>query len=176
MKLDTTFWLLPAVLAFPFGYELRFTEVTLCMGMELLLGKKWSDFEASFARAVPIMRNECRETPLPTGFQDAITPPWKALFAVSTYLGCAVAIGLMWWRLGWVAALCGVVIIFVGAKIAQLVLPKPTGTHYRRLIIHSMISRYADYTRDGDGTRANAMLNLLTKAGMDVEALEERSD
>lgn len=42
--------------------------------------------------------------------------------------------------------------------------------------MHSMISRYADYTRDGDGTRANAMAILLAKAGMDVEAFNERSD
>ncbi len=151
--MDASFWMLPVMKAFPLGYEMRFTEVTPCMGMELLLGKKWSDFDASIARAVPIMRKECRETLLPTGFRDAITPPWKVLFTVSTYLGCAVAVGCMWWHLGWAVALGGVTIIFVGTKIAQLILPKPTGTHYRRLIIHSMISRYADYTRDGDWTR-----------------------
>lgn len=174
--MDAILWMLPVALAIALGYDLQFTGVCLCMGMELLLKKNWPDFDASFSRAVPIMRKECRETLLPTGFQDAITPPWKALFAVSTYLGCAVAIGCMWWRLGWAAALGGVAIILVGAKIAQLILPKPTGTHYRRLIIHSMISRYADYSRDGDGTRANAMANLLTKAGIDVEAFKERSD
>ncbi len=163
--MDTSFWMLPVMLAFPLAYELRFTEVTLCMGMELLLGKKWTDFDANHAKAVDIMRKECKQTNLPTGFQDAITPPWKAWFAGLTQLGCAVAAGLMWWHLGWASALGGAAIILCGAKMAQFVMPNPTGAHYRRLILQSMISRYADYNRDGDTIRADAMGDLLTKAG-----------
>lgn len=162
--MDASLWMLPVIMAFPFAYELRFTEVTFCIGMELLLGKEWTDFDTSFTKAVAIMRKECKQTNLPTGFQDAITPPWKAWFAGSTQLGCAVVAGLMWWYLGWASALGGVAIMLTGAKIVQFVLPKPTGKHYRRLILQSMISRYADYNRDGDTMRANAMGDLLMKA------------
>lgn len=168
--MDTSIWMVPVMIAFPLAYELRFTEATLSMGMELLLGKKWTDFDTDFAKAIPIMRNECRDTPLPTGFQDAITPRWKAWFAVSVQLGCVIVIGFMWWHLGWASGLGGAAIMLVGAKIAQLILPKPTGVHYRRLILRSMISRYANYNRDGDTIRAKAMGDLLTRAGIDVEA------
>jgi len=154
------------MMAFLLAYELQFTEVTLCMGMELFLGKTWIDFDANHAKAVVIMRKECKQTILPTGFQDAITPPWKAWFSGSTQLGCIVVAGLMWWNLGWASALGGTAIILVGAKIAQFVLPEPKGEHYRRLILKSMMSRYADYNRDGDTMRAEAMRDLLIKAGV----------
>lgn len=50
--MDAISWMFPVVMAFPLGYELRFTEVTFCMGMELLLGKEWTDFDTGFAKAV----------------------------------------------------------------------------------------------------------------------------
>ena len=134
-------------MAFAFAYNMQFTTATLSMGREL------SDTDSS------------------TGFQNAITPPWQSNFAAVVYLGCVVVVGIMWWRLGWESALGGAAVILICGSVAKLVLPKPTGGHYRRLIISSMISRYADYVRDGDTLRADAVKQLLVKAGIDPDTM-----
>ena len=53
----------------------------------------------------------------------------------------------------------------------MLFLPRPTGGHYRMLIMRSMCSRYADFVRDGDALRADAMKQLLIKIGIDPDAI-----
>lgn len=138
-------WGLTVVIAFPLAYSLVFSSITLSMGKEL------SGTESS------------------RGFQDAITPPWQTNLGLVVFGACAVVVGLMWWEAGFLSAIGSVVLMAFVSSIARLVLPKPTGNHYRNLIIQSMISRYANYVRDGDSMRAEAMKHLLVKAGFDPE-------
>ena len=141
-------WILVAALTGAFAYTRQFTAATLSMGRALSgSGSK-------------------------TGFQDAITPPWQTNFALTVYVGIAVVEGVMWWWLGWFSALAALAIIFVGSVLVKLVLPKPTGGHYQRLILQSMVARYADYVRDGDVLRADALKHLLVKAGIDPDAMQ----
>lgn len=142
-------WMLVAALTIAFAYTMQFSAATLSIGKALSgSGSK-------------------------TGFQDAITPPWQTNLALTVYIGIAVVGGIMWWWLGWVSALAALGIIFVGSLLVKLVLPKPSGDHYRRLILQSMAVRYANYVRDGDVLRADAMKQLLVKAGIDPDAMRQ---
>ena len=155
--MDAILWLLAVIMAFLFAYIMQFQGTTLSMGRELFLGKKWTDFDADFTAATLAMGREISEklevegllpdnaaglvnTGSPAGFQDAITPSWLPKFSLIVNLGCGAVIGLIWWHLGWLSALGGVAVIWFGGRIAKLVLPKPTGTHYKRLIIGNMHS------------------------------------
>lgn len=192
--MDAILWLLAVIMAFLFAYIMQFQGATLSMGRELFLGKKWTDFDADFTAATLAMGREISEkleairlledegllpdnaaglvnTGSPTGFQDAITPSWLPKFSLVVNLGCGAVLGLIWWHLGWMSALGGAAVIWFGGRIAKLVLPKPTGTHYKRLIIGDMHSRYANYIRDGDTLRADAMKYLLAKAGVNVDSM-----
>ena len=141
-------WLLVAVLAVAFAYTMEFTTVTWTMGRELAGG--WTGSRR---------------------FQDAITPPWQTNLALVVYLGIPTVAVIMWWRIGWLSALAGVVAIFVGSLVAGFIVPQASGGHYQRLILQSMLARYANYVRDGDVVRAEAMKQLLTRAGIDPDAM-----
>lgn len=141
-------WVLSILMAFGFAYTMQFTISTLTFGKEL------SDTDSA------------------TGFQDAITPPWQTNLALVTYFCCAVVVGVMWWFFGWASALGSAAIIFFGSSIAKLFLPKPTGNHYKKLIIQSMCSRYAGFIKSGDPVRADAMKQLLIKAGINPDEMQ----
>ena len=140
-------WLLVAVLAVALAYTMQFTTATLTMGRELA-------------------GNTTKR-----GFQDAIAPPWQTNLALVVYVGIPTVAVVMWWRIGWPSALAGMVAIFVGSLVAGFIVPQAPGGHYQRLILQSMIARYANYVRDGDVLRAEAMKQLLTRAGIDPDAM-----
>jgi len=139
-------WLFAGLIAVFFAYNMHFTQATLSFGRELA------------------------ETSSGTGFQDAITPPWQTNFAMFSYFGIVAAIGTIWWQLGWLSGLGAIALILIGGGIVGALLPNKDSQHFRELIIGSMISRYADYARDGDQIRAEAMKDLLVKAGIDLDA------
>ncbi len=194
--MDVILWILAVIMAVLFAYVMQFQGATLSMGRELFLEKKWTDFDPDFTAATLAMTREISErldamrslevegllsdnvaglvgTGSSTGFQDAITPSWLPKFSLVVNLGCGVAVGLIWWHLGWLSALGCVAVIWFGGRIAKLVLPKPAGTYYKRLIINDMHSRYADHVRNGDIIRAEAMKDLLARAGVDMDAMRK---
>lgn len=139
-------WFLVVLLAVGFAYTLQFSCATLAMGREL------------------------SGSTTTTGFQDAITPPWQTNLTLAVYIAIAVVVVFAWWQLWWVSALGVLGVILIGSSLAKLALPKPSGRHYRGLILRSMIARYANYVRDGDTVRADAMKQLLTRAGIDPDS------
>lgn len=141
-------WSLAVIFSFGFAYTMQFTAATLALGREL------------------------SETDSRTGFQNAITPPWQTNLAMIIYIGSIIVIGLVWFQLGWLSALGALALIFVGSLLAKIVLPKTTGDHYKNLILQSMCSRYADFVRDGDALRADAMKQLLIKAGINPDFMK----
>jgi len=99
-----------------------------------------------------------------TGYQDAITPPSSTNF---TLLIWALISGLMLFTLfgfGW-SEFGIVVIILLGVTILAgvSIIPNPDSTHYVRRIYHSMANRMADYQKQNDIVRADALNMLIEK-------------
>lgn len=135
------------------GYVLAFTGATLSIGRSL------SDADT------------------PTGYQDAITPPRFSTFAIVVYIICAGGLIYGFWRFGWLAGIgTSIAFIFVVTLNKVTILPKSESEHFRKIIIHSMINRHANYLKAGDTLRASAMGMLLEKLGMPVNDLIARGE
>ena len=127
------------------GYVLNFTRATLSIGRSLSTADT------------------------PTGFQDAITPPRFSTFALAIYVLCFGGLTYGFWAFGWVIGLGVVIGFFVSVGLNMAMLPKSEGEHLRKIIVHSMINRHADYVKAGDSLRASAMGELLARLGFPVE-------
>ena len=144
--MEIALWAFAGVVTVLIGYTARFTQATLSMGKELA------------------------ETVEGTGFQDAITPPWQTNLAILSYMSAAAAVAVIWWQLGWLAGLGALALSFIGGGFVGAMLPNKDSAHFRGLIIRSMVSRHADFVRDGDQMRAEAMQGLLERAGVDLDS------
>jgi hypothetical protein len=142
MELEILLWALVAAETVLFGYILQFTQATLQFGRALGDGISGR------------------------GLQDAITPPWQTNVALATYTGVLLLPACLWYRSGWPAGLGAFALIVVVGGATQKLMPKADGPHFRWLILRSMVSRHADYVRDGDTLRAQAMGELLAKVGL----------
>ena len=138
-------WIFTGLVAIVFAYSMRFTQATLSFGRILA------------------------DTEVGTGVQDAITPPWQTNLAMIAYIGVPAAVGVMWWHSGWGSGLGALALILFGGRLVIAALPDKDAPHFRNLIQRSMISRYAGYVRDADPMRAEAMKDLLKKAGIDPD-------
>jgi hypothetical protein len=137
----------------------------ICLWLaSLLLG-----YSLAFSGATLIIGRSISDSGSSTGFQNAITPPWSTNLAIASYAASIGAVGYGLWQLGWLAGM-GIVVAycFLVAVNQALLLPKPGSGHIRRLIIHSMITRYADFVKLGDTVRAAAMAALLEKLDVPV--------
>ncbi len=135
------FWLASLLL----GYSLAFNGATLA------IGKTISDTDS------------------PTGFQDAVTPPWSTNLALVSYAMSIGVVGYGWYQYGWLTGIGLTVAFFLVVVINKVVLlPKSESDHFKRLILHSMMNRYADFIKSGDSMRASAMAALLEKLGAPV--------
>lgn len=135
-------WLIAVALAFAVAYAMNFYSSTLKLGRAL------SGVSTG------------------TGYQDAITPPWSSDLALCIYSGQFVLFAVMAWKVGWGSAFGSLAVMYFGAGIAKLMLPKAGSPYFVNLIFRSMMARYADYLRDGDKLRAETMKELLEIAGV----------
>lgn len=136
-------WFFAGLATIAFSYNMRFTQATLSLGQEI------SGVNSG------------------TGLQDAITPPWQTNFAILSYIAVLAAVILIWWQSGWLSGIGSVAIVLFGGGIVGAMLPEKDAPHFRYLIRQSMHSRYADYVRDGDTMRADAMKDLLIRIGVE---------
>lgn len=128
-----------------------------------------------FSRATLIIGKSISYSDSPTGFQDAITPPWSTKFTILAYAISIGVIGYGWYEYGWLAGLgisCGFCILLV--PLSFFILPKSNSEHFRRLIIHSLMNRYADFAKSGDEMRAAATASLLERLGMTIPDFNKR--
>ncbi|MBI2907776.1 MAG: hypothetical protein HYX92_08990 [Chloroflexi bacterium] len=134
------------------GYELVFTRATLLIGTSI-------SYDGS-----------------KTGFQDAVTPPWSNYLAILAYVSALAWIILGFWQFGLLIGAVSIIglIVFVVVNTA-IILPKPDGDHLRNLILHSMMNRYANYVKEGDELRADAMGELLERLDIPVSEIRSRS-
>ncbi|WP_243385049.1 hypothetical protein [Geothrix alkalitolerans] len=128
------------------GYVLAFTQATL------FIGKALSDAGT------------------PTGYQDAITPPNFAKFAMLVYAVGFASIAYGIWAFGFLVGLGTAIGLLLATSInIAILLPKKDGQHFRKLIIHSLINRHADYLKSNDALRASVLAEFLEKLDVPVE-------
>ena len=129
----------------------------------------------AFIGATLIIGRSLSDASTPTGYQDAITPPRFSTFAIAVYVATLVGIIYGWWKFGWLLGLGVTIGFWVMVVVNKVVLlPKSDSEHFRRIIVHSMIHRHANYLKTGDALRASAMAGLLEKLGIPVNELVER--
>jgi hypothetical protein len=132
------------VLSFGLAYAIIFSEVTLALGRTL------SGNSAG------------------RGFQDALTPPWQARLSLVIYVLTLVSIFLSGYEFGIGRCIATVVLLFAGSMLCRRILPRGHSRHYLKLIVISMVQRYADWVRRGDHVRAGVMAQLLGKMGLEL--------
>jgi uncharacterized membrane protein YkgB len=145
--MNVALWIGTFVMVPVLGYELQFTAATLSFGRSL------SDSNTG------------------TGFQAAITSPWSTMGGLVIYVLTLTLVGISWYEFGIVRALLSATILLVGLSFTRRLFPSPESEHFKALIIRSMGNRYADFVRDGDRVRGDAMKMLLQKAGVDADLL-----
>jgi hypothetical protein len=99
------------------------------------------------------------------GLQDAITPRWSTWIAILIYGLCLLGIGSGWYKFGWIIGLLSIVGLLLVARINHIFLPKKDSEHFKHIIISSLMRRYADYRRDEDTLRADAVASVLDRFG-----------
>jgi len=104
-----------------------------------------------------------------TGYQDAISPPRFSTIALFVYGICLAGVAYGIWAFGWLVGLgAGVGLLLAASVNKAFIIPKSSSEHFRKIIIHSMINRHADYVKSGDTIRASVMAELLGKIGVPV--------
>ena len=99
-----------------------------------------------------------------TGFQDAITPPNSTNLTIVTWIAVAGVLGFSAYQFGWGAF--GISLAaFIGTSIVAgvVIIPKPPSKLYVLRIYRSMANRYADFVKNGDSVRADALKHLIDK-------------
>lgn len=93
--------------------------------------------------------------------QDAITPPLLTKITLITWAAIAITLGYEIYKIGiGGAALSLGVFVVVSAIAGGAVIPGPESKHFLALIHRSMVNRAANYEREYDRQRAEAMDEL----------------
>jgi hypothetical protein len=129
-----------AVLGFIFRYQLGMTQACKVIGVEI------SDSGSN------------------TGFQNAITPPSSTNLTLITWFVIAAlliysVVAFDWGVFGIALATFGVVSVIVGSAVV----PKADSTYFLFRVYRSMANRYADFPKNGDSVRAEAMKELIDR-------------
>jgi hypothetical protein len=93
--------------------------------------------------------------------QNAITPPSSTKLTALTWALILVLFAYAFWTSGWAATGIAVGTFVVAAGI--FFIPKPESMHFLMRVSRSMASRHADYAKEGDLIRSNAMKNLFDR-------------
>ena len=141
----TAYLIVMYLISLALAYVIAFTDATLAMGRAL------------------------SDTGTGTGYQDAITPPRFSTIALLIYGACVAGVVYGIWAFGWLVGLGAGLGLLIAASVNKaLLLPKSNSEHFRKIIVHSMVNRHADYVKSGDTLRASVMGELLGKAGVPV--------
>ena len=99
-----------------------------------------------------------------TGFQDAITPPKRANIAIALWLIIIAVIGYGFYKFGWVTGALSIAeFLVVSVIVGAVLIPKPSSPHYLKIIYRSMVNRYADFKKNSDELRAEAIHDLIQR-------------
>jgi hypothetical protein len=144
--------------------------LTLLVAVAVLVGAVWA--YAGRMQCVTLWAGRAitradMEAMLPTGAQDAITPPWQTRLNLVWMIGFLVflIVGLLQvWYLG----ILGVVVGLIARAIVEAFLPKQVAW-YLRQITASLANREANYQRDGDVLRAEAAHEMFDRIALLLE-------
>lgn len=94
----------------------------------------------------------------PIQYQNTLTPPWLTNFTIAVWVALFADAAWVWYLNGWEQGIGALVAAIILPAMFQAVLPPHRGSGiFLRNAFHTMINRQADYERDGDQARAQAM-------------------
>jgi hypothetical protein len=97
-----------------------------------------------------------------TGFQDALTPPWRTKLALTLWAIVFIVFLAAFSSFGFeVGAALVALFVLVSVLTGALLIPAPESRHYLRIIFHALVNRLADFRRDGDEFREKAASVLV---------------
>lgn len=108
----------------------------------------------------------------PIQYQNTLNPPWLTNAAISVWVLSIANVVWIWYLNGWQQGAGALVAAAILPAVFQALLPPRMGSGvYLRNAFHTMVNRQANYKRDGDEARAQAMeinVNLLLEARPDL--------
>ena len=118
----------------------------------------------SFIREVGL---ELSDNKFASGYQDAISPPkltWLSIVCYLIFFGTIIS--LFFYKSVILGIFCIFIVLIIQVITGTIIHP-PRKTRifekfYLRILYSSMVNRYADYKKENDNVRANA-INILIK-------------
>jgi len=121
-------------------------------------------YNLGFSQACKFVGTSISSSGSGSGFQDAVTPPFSTNFTLLTWVAIVCVFGFAVYKFGWETFGFAIGAFFVSSVIAgAVVIPKSDSKHFVERIYRSMVSRFADYVKEGDTLRADAMKHLIDK-------------
>ncbi len=105
---------------------------------------------------------------LPTGLQDAITPPAQTRCNLLSMVLLAITLIAGFFVFRWYWALVAFFVIYLGSALLKALLPKPDSDFFRERIESSLRSRLSRFQSSGDTGRAEAVSELLNRFDHEV--------
>ena len=139
-------------------------KVTFAIFAALAASAVWFRWDMGLGEACRVVGLKISENKAGPGLQDAITPPSRANIALCLWaaiLGVFVFLGVMFGI--WTAAKGFAIFASVSVFVGVLFVPKPESSHYLKIIYGSMLNRHADFVRDNDTVRAEAIQGLIDR-------------
>ncbi|QPB20378.1 hypothetical protein [Rhizobium sp. 007] len=94
----------------------------------------------------------------PIQYQNTLTPPWLTNFTIAVWVALFADAAWVWYLNGWQQGVGALVAAIILPAMFQAVLPPRRGSGmFLRNAFHAMVNLQADYERDGDQARAQAM-------------------
>jgi hypothetical protein len=126
-------------------------------------------YQLAYHETTRIIGRSISDTGSKDGFQPAIMSPRSTTLALILY---AVILGSVVYgaiRYGWLAGIGVLVGLIIASALNKVfLLPKKDSEHFRRMVVHSLIRRHANYLKNGDELRASAVGYLLERLGVPV--------
>jgi len=122
----------------------------------------------SISRATLFWGKELVNEETGTGIQDAITPPWISYLSIGSYVTVLIFIIIGFVLFGLLKGIILIPFAFLATGIITRVLPKGNSIFYKNIIMRSLANRFANFTKNRDIVRANAVKDILNKFGMPV--------
>lgn len=101
------------------------------------------------------------------GLQDAITPPFYTNFCLLIYAISIYSVYDVWNTSGMAQGVISLLVLIFGSFFIKIIIMnRISDSIISKLIYHSMVNRYANYSAKGDHVRAQAMKELVDRLSL----------
>ncbi|MFC1620175.1 hypothetical protein ACFL45_09540 [Candidatus Neomarinimicrobiota bacterium] len=100
---------------------------------------------------------------LPTGLQDAITPPQQTRRNILMFILLPVALIAGFLVLKWYWAILSGLVVLISRRFAPVLFPGPQEPYYKERIISSLQTRRKKFENAGDMDRIEAVTDMLRR-------------